>query len=84
MTDSVKVQQEIEYRRFKVPEEVFLVMSPGKRQDGFQTAKGIPLKDLPRDVLDSLVMAWIEDVYRKADKLGEMPLVQPHQAHFTR
>jgi len=51
---------------FSVPEQVYVKQPPGKRQDGFKAAVGIPLKDLDAETLAGLVDEFRANVFAKA------------------
>ena len=68
MSDTVKINVPVEFRKFSIPEGARNANGSVLRQDGFGTARLTPLDELPKEALDALARSWINDLYAKAGK----------------
>jgi hypothetical protein len=67
MSKTVTVSTSVQYRRWQAPNFATMETPPRPRQEGLQWAPTTPIAELPREVLDALAQAWLDDLYAKAN-----------------
>jgi hypothetical protein len=63
MSDAVEVRTKVSFKPWPVPTEAGIDLGPGLKQDGIKPLPTIPLAELGDEVVDALVLRWLDNLY---------------------
>lgn len=66
---TISATLDVKLKPFQVPNFVGIERKPGLKQEGMQELPTIAIEDLSKAALNALAQAWLDELYRKANKM---------------